>query len=283
MLPFLNEIVCMDALDLLRALPDKSIDMILCDLPYGAEKTKLKWDNRLDTISLWKELKRVVMRDSAIVLTAAQPFSSLLIHSNLEMFRYQWYWHKPRGANFGASKNQPLRVVEDILVFSHLRANSNQFVSETMRYFPIKEKLEKSFSRVDKPHHRKIQSPSLSSHVHNPKVMTRRYEEKTPTNLLYFAMDSDKDRGLHSTQKPVALFEYLIKTYTLEGQLVVDMCVGSGTTALAARNLGRNFICGDLSPEYVAMANLRLQNSDPFQDSTLKTGEKQLSLFRGMG
>lgn len=255
----LDTVHCADIFDLCAAQPSQSVDMILCDLPYGNEKTKLEWDNVIPIESMWEAFKRIIKPRGAIVLTAGQPFTSMLIMSNLDMYRYQWFWHKSRGSNFGMVQHQPLRIIEDVLVFSHTRASKNQFIDETMNYYPQRTKLQKPYIRVDKTNHVKITSPSKSSHVHNPQVYTHVYEYQSVTNVLHFNMDSDPDRGLHSTQKPVDLFRYLIRTYTQAGELIFDPTCGSGTTAIAAREEQRHFICGDRSAEYVAIAQKRLE------------------------
>lgn len=277
----LDTIVCADALTWLATLPDASVDMVLCDLPYGDEKTKLSWDARLPTIDLWAAWKRIIKFRGAIALTATQPFTSHLILSNPDMFRYCWYWHKQRGANFGHVHYQPFRVIEDILIFSQAIASPNQFteLQDIMHYYPQTTPLEKIQTRADKSWHSKMLYPSKSSHVHNAKETVHVYDERQPRNLLYFP--DDPDRGLHPTQKPVALFEYLIRTYTQPNEIVLDCCIGSGTTAVAARQCGRHFVGCDSDAGYVTLAQKRLRDTDPYQHREMANGAVQLSLIGG--
>jgi site-specific DNA-methyltransferase (adenine-specific) len=152
-----NSIHHMDLFALCNAMPDDSVDMILADLPYGHEKTKTSWDKVIDISRCMSEFHRIVKRRGAIVLTSAQPFTTFLIQDSLETFRYMWYWQKSRGANFGHSHHQPMRNVEDILIFSKSIASANQFTSpcDTMIYYPQMTKFKKTYTRVDKPHHQK--------------------------------------------------------------------------------------------------------------------------------
>ena len=200
--------------------------MILCDLPYGT--TACKWDTIIPFEPLWEQYKRIIKDNGAIVLTASQPFTSALVMSNIKMFKYEWVWEKDKGTAVGLSKKMPMRKTESCLVF----------YKKQPKYDSQGEKLEKPYTHT-KPISGK-ESGTMSSK--NLGVNGEReyitYTHKTKHNLIYFPRDS----GLHPTQKPVALFEYLIKTYTNKGDLVLDNCIGSGTTAIACRNLGRNFI-----------------------------------------
>lgn len=258
--PELNRVYHTDALTLLRALPDASVDCILTDPPYGSKKTKLDWDKSINWSSLWPEIKRVMKLRGAVLIHAAMPFSAILWHSNPAMYRYSWYVEKSRGSNFGTANHQPLRVIEDVLVFSHAPATSNQYITDeqTMAYYPVKQKLNKPYKREEKAHHKKITDPSLSSHVQNAKLRAVFYEYATPRNLLYFSMDTDPDRGLHPTQKSIAEMSYFIETYTRAGDTILDCFAGSGTTLVAARNLGRHYIGCDLEHKYVEIARRRL-------------------------
>jgi site-specific DNA-methyltransferase (adenine-specific) len=291
---FENRVFCADALDLLAALPDASVDMVLCDLPYGYEKTKTVWDSNKAPFNysiLWSELKRIINKRGAIALTSAQPFTTDLISSNREMYRYSVYWQKNRGSNFGHSHYQPLRIIEEILIFSHSIASPNQYTTpdDTMKYYPQMTLFPKSVARVDKPHHAKVSRPSKSSHIQNPNLnYVHICDGKLPTTLIKFSMDSDSDRGIHPTQKPVALFEYLIKTYTRAGDTVLDMTCGSGTTAVACVKTNRRYICGDNGRDdrtgrlWSDIAQERIRNTDPYQATVLANGQKQLSLFEGV-
>jgi site-specific DNA-methyltransferase (adenine-specific) len=270
-----------DALELCSTLEPASIDLILADLPYGGGKTKAKWDRALPLARLWDAFRRIVKQDSAIVLTASQPFASMLAQSNLGWYRYSWYWHKARGANIGHSNHQPMQVIEEILVFSPMRAAGNQFTQETMRYYPQREKFAKPYTRDYDDRFDKSKSAAISTR-HGKVTRT----ESAPKNILYYAMDSDPDRGLHPTQKPISLFEYLIETYTQPGDLVFDPTCGSGTTAVAARKIGRHYICGDSGVDdktgkpWAVIAQDRLTNSDPYQNRELKPGIVQQTLFQ---
>ena len=232
-----------DCLDLMPMFPDKSIDMILCDLPYGT--TACKWDTIIPFEPLWKEYKRIIKDNGAIVLTASQPFTSALIMSNIKMFKRCLYWKKERGTGFARANKEELRVIEEILIFGG-----------KIRYFPIMKKLKKSYK------HCLPINKSLSDNVSNVNLTKngeRIYKEYThsyPTNLLEFSRDSNK---LHPTQKPVVLFEYLIKTYTNEGEVVLDNCMGSGTTAVACENLKHRWIGMEKEKKYCDVIVNRLE------------------------
>lgn len=263
-LPYLNEIVCIDALELLKTLPDKSIDVILTDPPYNI--TSATFEVELDLVALGKELFRVIKERGAIISTAAQPFTSKMVMAWFDYFQYEWIWRKTRKTNFLNAKIMPLAAHESILVFGRKKPN----------YYPQMKK-----GRMQKKGYGDRETDLYRGFNSAAKINDTYY----PNSILDYSHDEDvsSSKWNHPTQKPLELWQYLISTYSLENQIILDPFCGSGTTAISARNLGRNFICGDLSPEYVAMANLRLRNSDPFQDSALKTGEKQLSLFRDMG
>lgn len=253
----LNKIHHADALDLLRRLPDASIDMVLCDLPYGV--TACEWDTIIPIEPMWKELRRVVKKRSAIVLTATQPFTSRLVSSNYKMFRYEWIWEKEQGTNFLDAWRKPYKVHESILVFSSDFVPYNPQLSEGNPYINGKHRGTSVYGKF------------------NDKQVYKDHG-RLPRSIIQFL----RETGFHPTQKPVALFEYLIKTYTQPNEIVLDMTCGSGTTAIAARKTGRQFICGDLSAEYVEVARKRLQNTDPYQATILPDGTKQLSLFENI-
>lgn len=256
--PLLNKIHHCDALELLGRLPDASVDMILCDLPYGV--TACAWDEIIPLAPMWEAIKRVVKKRAAVVLTATEPFASKLRMSNINQYRYDWVWNKHFSGNINLAHSRPMAIHENVLVFSHTQHD----------YYPIMETRLKVIKGGG------FSSTEIAP-IENGVALKKTYDEKFPMSILDFPRDLG--RTIHPTQKPVALFEYLIKTYTQAGDVVLDMCVGSGTTAVAARNLGRSFICGDSYLPYVEMARLRLDNTDPFQATVFKTGEKQLSLF----
>lgn len=260
-MPAVNRVYHCDALTLLKALPSGSCDAIITDPPYGAEKTKCEWDKDIDLKALFVEFRRVIKARGCIAVFGAPPFSSDLIITGRDIYRYSWYYEKPRGSNFGNTAYQPLRIIEEVLIFSPSIASANQFTPDdaTMFYHPPRVKLDRPYTREDKPHHRRIANPSRSSHVHNPAQHGKKfYEFATPTNLFYAAMDSDLDRGLHPTQKPTVICEYLIETYTRIDDLVIDPFAGSGSTLLAAQKLGRDWIGCDISADYCEIARRRL-------------------------
>lgn len=235
------ELIHGDCMDRLYDVEEKSVDMILCDLPYGT--TQCKWDTCLDLDLLWKHYKAIIKDNGAIVLFGAQPFTSALVMSNLKWFRYEWIWVKNRGTGFLNAKKQPLRNVENILVFYKKQAIYNPQMTPGEPY------LAKGRSGSS------IYSTYGSTRTEN--ISGDRY----PKQAQFFASEMRKaERGNHPTQKPVALCEYLIKTYTNEGDLVLDNCMGSGTTGVAARNLNRNFIGMEKDEVYFELAKKRIGN-----------------------
>ena len=206
-----------DCLELMKQIPDESIDMILCDLPYGT--TACKWDTVIPFEPLWEQYLRITKPRAAIVLTAAQPFTSALVMSNVKMFKYDWVWKK-RPVNFLNAKKQPLRNTENVLVFSH----------GVPKYFPqgliAQKRVNKRSNATESNNQHGLQN--ISEFTNYPKQIIE---------II------NGERGIHPTQKPVALFEYLIRTYTNEGDWVLDNCSGSGTTAIAAHRTGRLSLC----------------------------------------
>jgi site-specific DNA-methyltransferase (adenine-specific) len=237
----LNTIILGDCFDILPSIPDKSVDMILCDLPYGT--TDCKWDSVLDMDKLWKEYKRIIKDKRVIVLTASQPFSSRLVSSNFEMFKYEWVWDKKIPSGMSYARFQPMRQHENILVFS--KGAPVYYPQKIMRDKPI---TAGGFTKGDGINHRRTQEF---------KALKKTYHDKNPTTILTF--DKIRKDSLHPAQKPVPLFEYLIKTYTNEGEVVLDNCIGSGTTAIAAINTGRNFIGMENNPGYWKVADSRVK------------------------
>ncbi len=244
----INKIYQGDCLEIMKGIDDKSIDMILCDLPYGT--TACKWDTIIPFEPLWKQYKRIIKDNGAIVLTASQPFTTELINSNRGWYRYSWYWQKERGTNISSAKYQPMRVIEDILIFG----------GNSVKYKPIMKKV-KNYSHVlplpKKNHTQQMDSKSIDEGGNR---IIKNYNEAYPTNLLPFSRENMvAGKSFHPTQKPVALFEYLIKTYTNEGDIVLDNCAGSGTTGVACENLKRNFILIEKEPKYVEICRQRLR------------------------
>jgi len=248
----INKVHQGDCLELMKDIADKSIDMILCDLPYGT--TACKWDVVIPFELLWKEYKRIIKDKGAIVLTAAQPFTSALVMSNIKMFKYEWVWEKKNAPNYPHAKNMPLKVIEEILVFSKNKVGHiSQLKEKRMNYFP--QGTEKCNYERNGNRGKANENLYIRPSHNGMKTIT---ERNYPKNILKF--DYDYGEQLHPTQKPVALFEYLIKTYTNEGDLVLDNCIGSGTTAVACKKTGRNFIGIELSPEYCKIAIKRIED-----------------------
>lgn len=231
-----------DCLELMKDIPDGSIDMILADLPYGT--TACKWDSIIPFEPLWREYKRIIKKHGAIVLTASQPFASALIMSNTKGFKHEWVWDKVRPSGFQVAKYKPMQRHENALVFTS--------EGERVNYFPIMEQR-------DKPVKGRVASRSESSPLKYSDGKTRIYTHKNPQSIIVFPKPN---RAVHSTQKPVALFEYLIKTYTNEGETVLDNVMGSGTTGIACKNLNRNFIGIELDEDYFNVAKERIEKHE---------------------
>lgn len=220
----LNKIYNTDCIAGMAAIESKSIDMILCDLPYGI--TGCRWDSLIPFDKLWEQYERIIKDDGAIVLTSSQPFTTELINSNRKLFRYCWYWLKNQVTGFPFAKFQPLRCVEDICVFYKKHPTYNP----------------QGLVKLEKARHTKATPGKYAEFVYDRQTLSNAYETQFtnyPRQTLSFKCQRD---GLHPTQKPVDLFEYLIRTYTNEGDVVLDNCIGSGTTAVACINTGRNFI-----------------------------------------
>lgn len=235
---FTNKIYQGDGLKGMEIYPNGSIDMILCDLPYGM--TDCKWDSCLDFSELWEQYERVIKPNGAIVLTSSQPFTTKLIQSNKKLFRYCWYWQKNTSTGFAFSKYQPLRCMEDICVF-YKRCPTYNPQGVIFHEKPL-------ISRGKKGSKDCVYKSSTLSND------TKQYYSNYPKNLLQFKCE----RGLHPTQKPVALFEYLIRTYTQPGETVLDNCMGSGTTAIACMRSGRNFTGFEIDRDYYMTAQKRI-------------------------
>jgi len=242
----INEIICGDCLIEMPKIPDKSIDMILCDLPYGT--TACSWDTIIPFEPLWEQYKRIIKDNGAIVLTASQPFTSALVMSNIKMFKYEWIWEKNKPSGMATSKYMPMKEHENILVFSNGKTKFNS----------IKE-LTKSKSSLKNAQMGYLNKGNFTSKIDNIKATQNKWNEYVnPRTILRIDVEPMRKGRLHPTQKPVALFEYLIKTYTNEGDLVLDNCAGSGTTAIAAKNLNRNYILIEINPKYVEICKKRL-------------------------
>jgi site-specific DNA-methyltransferase (adenine-specific) len=240
--PKSNTITCGDCLEVMQAIPDKSVDMILCDLPYGT--TSCKWDSIINLPSLWYEYQRIMKQKGAILLFASQPFTTVLGMSGIKYLRYEWAWDKKFAGNFVQAKRMPLKVHENILVFCIGELSPNYYPQMTKRNAPIK-------SGGNSQNEGKAIRMKPKDYVLN-----KTYEYKFPETVIEFNVR--EGRGLHPTQKPVALFEYLIRTYTNEGNTVLDNCIGSGTTAIACINTNRNFIGIEKEEKYCRIAEERI-------------------------
>ncbi len=243
-------VICGDCLEIMPTISEKSVDMILCDLPYGT--SACKWDTIIPFEELWKNYKRLVKNESAIILFGSEPFSSKLRCSNLDMYKYDWKWEKPSGANFLNFKYQPAKVYEDIMVFGLSAVSYSK--KGNMKYYPQMEKGEPYKQKSGK---QKEEYGNSSVRTPIKQVITDNSGERYPRAIQKFSGDKDK---LHPTQKPVALFEYMIKTYTNEGELVLDNCAGSGTTAIACINTNRRFICIEKDKKYYDISVERIKN-----------------------
>jgi site-specific DNA-methyltransferase (adenine-specific) len=246
-LPAVNcSLILGDCLEKLKDIPDGSIDMILCDLPYGT--TACKWDTIIPFEPMWGQYRRIVRSGGAIVLTAAQPFTSALVMSASDLFKYSLVWRKSRVSHFAQAPYRFLTEHEDILVFSDGGTSKN--AKTRMTYNP---QGVSSCERICKGKGHSDHRPSAKRQADYVQTVTG-----YPKSILDFASDTAK---AHPTQKPVALMEYLIRTYTNEGETVLDNCMGSGTTGVACVNTNRNFIGIELDADYFNIAEKRIADA----------------------
>jgi site-specific DNA-methyltransferase (adenine-specific)/modification methylase len=224
----------------MKGIPDKSIDMILCDLPYGT--TKNKWDSVILLDELWKEYKRIIKDNGVIVLTSQGIFTAKLILSNEKWFKYKLVWEKSKATNFLNAKKQPLRKHEDICVFYNKQPQYNPQMTE------------------GKPYDKGVRKNQLTGSYgdFNP-VHVKSEGMRYPTDVVYFKTAESEGKVYHPTQKPVALLEYLIKTYTRENELILDNCMGSGSTGVACLNTNRKFIGIEKDDNYFEIAKKRIE------------------------
>ena len=231
-----------DCLERMKEIPSGSIDMILTDPPYGT--TACKWDSIIPLEPMWAQLKRIIKPNGAIVVTASQPFTTTLIASNIKMFKYNLIWEKSRSSSPMLAKKQPMRFHEDVCVFYKKQPTYNPIMSEG-----------------NKNHGTKAGKATINIHGGiESKFKENTSKMKYPRSVMK-VKSTDSTRNLHPTQKPVALMEYLIKTYTNEGETVLDFTCGSGSTGVAAKNLNRNFIGIELDETYFNIAKERINNS----------------------
>ena len=254
----------------MNKIVEDSVDLILCDLPYGTTDRKgikdkgdnrlLAWDTVIPLDKLWDQYRRILKPNGSVVLTADQPFTSQLIISNIDWFKYEWIWRKKRTTGFLLANYRPMKQTEDIVVFSPAGAAAASRNGGNMTYNPqglIEKKVKKRNS-----------AKRLGKFLHNPEHMgagnkllhDTEYEQKYtnyPSEIIEFGLDKD---SVHPTQKPVALMEYLIRTYTNKGEVVLDNCMGSGTTGAACVNTNRQFIGIEMNDNYFKIAEERINN-----------------------
>ena len=241
-----------DCLEVMKSIPDGSIDAIVTDLPYGT--TACKWDSVIPFDLMWKQLNRIIKPNGAIVLFGSQPFTSALLMSNIKNFRHQWQWVKTRPTGNFQAKYMPMKANEDLLVFGLNKVN----------YYPI---MVKRTEAEFKASYRKNDSKSWGNNIqgHKNHLIIRKSKEeqwyKYPTNILNIKKDTKRNGKSHPTQKPIALMEYLIKTYTNEIETVLDFTMGSGSTGVAAQNLNRKFIGIEMDENYFEIAKKRIEDN----------------------
>ena len=232
-----------DCLEIMKSIPDKSIDAIITDPPYGT--TACKWDSVIPFDLMWTQLNRIIKPNGAIVLFGSEPFSSALRMSNIKKYKYDWVWNKPRGTGFQIVKYKPLNSFENIIIFN---------TGGKLNYYPQMRNREKSRVSVNKGTTRQMKISNNKTYIGKTPLKKRH-----PITSLYFSNENNKQKT-HPTQKPVALIEYLIKTYTNELETVLDFTMGSGTTGVACCNTNRDFIGIELDKEYFKIAEERIKN-----------------------
>ena len=234
-----------DCMEFMKSMPDKSVDAILTDLPYGT--TACSWDEIIPFEPMWEQVKRICK--GVFVTTASQPFTSKLVMSNLKGFRYEWIYKKIAGSNFVTCKYQPMKEHENVLVFGE----------QTPPYYPIMQERNGSGSeRIKYPHNPSNTGKRAFVGGLEAKETAHGKKLRYPSSVQTFNNRLTDDRGLHPTQKPVALYEYLTRTYTNKGDTVLDFVMGSGTTGVACVQTGRNFIGCEIDPTYFAIAERRI-------------------------
>ena len=244
----LNRIYQRDCLDGMKLIPDKSIDMILCDLPYGT--TQNKWDIVIPFESLWEQYERIIKDKGVIALFSSQPFTTDLINSNRKLYRYEIIWDKEFGTDFQFANKKPMKAHENIQIF----------YKKQPTYNPQKIKRDKPLDTSGWKMDKRNQS---HDNFHSKENIKQKYEYKNPTTVIRYNMakgECNNSKRVHPTQKPLYLIEWLIKTYSNENEIILDNCMGSGTTAVAALNTKRKYIGFETEPEYIEKANKRLDN-----------------------
>lgn len=233
-----------DCLDVMNNIPDHSVDMVLCDLPYGT--TSCSWDTIIPFEPLWEQYHRVCKENAVIALFASQPFTSMLVMSNINEFRHEWIWIKNRGSNFANTVREPMKEHEEILIFSKGKWTYNKQMQERTGGGLDRAKYNVSW-RTSSDNYRKF----------DDRENNQIGELRVPSSWQKF----NTETGLHPTQKPVELCEYLIRTYSNVGDTILDNCMGSGTTGVACMNTGRNFIGIEREQKYFNIAKKRIEEA----------------------
>ena len=260
-----------DCLEIMKNIQDKSIDMILCDLPYGT--TRCNWDVIIPFECLWEQYERIIKDNGAIVLFGSQPFTSLLVNSNIKLFRYEWIWEKQKASNFMSAKKNPLKYHENILVFYKNQPTYNYqkydvVEIETIMNYSKKEMLsflEKreydKFAKIDRRNNVNDQTTN-KDHLGNAVKRNRSVDDGKRFPKSVIKINKSINKNVHPTQKPIALCEYLIRTYTNELDTVLDNTCGSGTTPVACENLNRKWVGIEKEQEYCDITVARLKEED---------------------
>ncbi|MFC8311965.1 DNA-methyltransferase [Streptomyces erythrochromogenes] len=257
-----------DCLELMKSIPDASVDMVLCDLPYGT--TACKWDVVIPFDKLWEQYRRVVKPNAAIVLFGSEPFSSHMRLSNLRAYRYDWTWDKVTARGHLVAKKRPMQQTECVSVFSE----------QPHRYFPIM--IPRPADKIERRGKTEYARTEIMGGMQRAVSTDKVYDTWYPKTLLKFSNAGSSVKSVHPTQKPVGLCEYLIRTYTNEGETVLDNCMGSGTTGVACANTGRKFIGMEQDAGYFKIASERIEQA--FQkgvEQVLERRGESADLFAG--
>ena len=272
-----DSIINADCLEAMKLIADKSVDAIICDLPYGI--TACKWDTVIPFEPLWEQYKRIIKPNGAIALFGSQPFTSALVMSNPKWFKCEWIWEKEKGSNFATIKYQPFKAHENILVFGNGRVN----------YYPIREsrsllslaKDSAGTSRNKALRAQEGKSADLTG-IKNISITIKADGQRPPFSYQRFSTEDRYNKNIHHpTRKPVKLIEYLIKTYSIEGELILDNTAGSGTLAIAAINTNRRYICIEKDPDYFEVMRNRIENHDPNALAIPKKTRKPRAITEG--
>lgn len=245
----INKIYNIDCLEGMKLIPDKSVDMILCDLPYGT--TKNKWDIVIPFEPLWEQYERIIKENGVIALFSSQPFATDLINSNRKMYRYEIIWDKEFGTDFQLANKKPMKAHENIQIF----------YKKQPTYNPQKTIRDKAIDTTGWQQNKRNKN---HDNFHSKENVKKKYEYKNPTTVLRYNMangECNNSKRVHPTQKPVYIMTWLIETYTNMGETVLDNCMGSGTTAVACINTNRNFIGFETESKYIDIANKRVQDA----------------------